>query len=180
MLSIIIAFPRIEDAKNIKNVLVRSGYEVSGICNTGSQAIGFANELDEGIVICGYRLPDMHYSELHNYLPKGFEMLLMASPAKLADGIDQSIVCLDMPIKTNDLISTLQMMTYQYNRQKKKNKDKPKQRSEEEKQVILKAKTLLMERNSMSEEEAHRYIQKTSMDSGNSMVETAEMILSMM
>lgn len=180
MLSIIIAFPRIEDAKNIKNVLVRSGYDISAVCCTGAQAISVANELDEGIVLCGYKLPDMHYSELHNYLPKGFEMLLMASPAKLANGVNSQIVCLDMPIKTNDLINTLEMMTYHYNRQKKKNKDKPKQRTNEEKETILKAKTLLMERNNMSEEEAHRYIQKTSMDSGNSMVETAAMILAMM
>ena len=107
-------------------------------------------------------------------------MLLMASPAKLANGFDSQIVCLDMPIKTNDLINTLEMMTYHYNRRKKKNKDKPKQRSDEENETIIKAKTLLMARNNMSEEEAHRYIQKTSMDSGNSMVETAEMILTMM
>ena len=34
-----------------------------------------------------------------------------------------------------------------------------------------------MERNRLTEEEAHRYIQKCSMDSGNHMAETAEMIL---
>ena len=39
------------------------------------------------------------------------------------------------------------------------------------------AKALLMERNHLSEEEAHKYIQKLSMDSGNNLVETAEMIL---
>jgi response regulator NasT len=36
-----------------------------------------------------------------------------------------------------------------------------------------------MERNSMTEEEAHRYIQKHSMDNGTNMVETAQMVLSM-
>ena len=46
-------------------------------------------------------------------------------------------------------------------------------------QLIKDAKALLMERNNMSEEEAHRYMQKVSMDSGNNMVETAGMILSM-
>ena len=37
-----------------------------------------------------------------------------------------------------------------------------------------------MERNHMSESEAHRYIQKNSMDTGTNMVETARMILSIM
>ena len=36
---------------------------------------------------------------------------------------------------------------------------------------------VLMERNHMTEEEAFRYIQKSSMDSGTNMVETAQMIL---
>lgn len=53
----------------------------------------------------------------------------------------------------------------------------PKKRTEREKKIISDAKNLLMERNHLSEEEAHKYIQKLSMDSGNNLVETAEMIL---
>ena len=45
--------------------------------------------------------------------------------------------------------------------------------------MIEKAKAFLMERNRMTEEEAHRFLQKCSMDSGNSMVETAQMIISL-
>ncbi len=180
MLSIIIAFPKIEDAMSIKNALTRNGYEVNAACTTGAQVIGIANELDDGIVICGYRFPDMHYSELNNYLPKGFEMLLIASAMKLEECTDNNIVCLSMPIKMQDLLNTLQMMTYNYSKRKKKDKDKPRPRSEADKAIIMKAKLVLMERNNMTEEEAHRYIQKNSMDSGTNMVEMAEMILSLM
>lgn len=180
MLSVIVVFPKLEDAQKIKNIIVRNGYEVNAVCTNGAQAVGIANELDGGVVISGYRLQDMHYSELFGYLPKGFELLLMASPAKLSDCVDNNIVCLGMPVKVNDLINTLEMMTYNYNRRKRKNRNKPKPRSEDEREAIQKAKAVLMERNNMSEEEAHRYIQKTSMDSGTNMVETAEMILSML
>ena len=37
-----------------------------------------------------------------------------------------------------------------------------------------------MERNHMTEEEAHRYLLKTSMDSGTNLVETAQMLLTLM
>lgn len=178
MLSIMIAFPKIEDAKNIKNILVRSGYEVNATCTSGSQTISLANELDGGIIICGYHLLDMHYNQLNSYLPKGFEMLLIASPKRFEDCMNHSIVCLRMPIKANDLLSTLEMMTCNYRRKKKQEKQKPKERSEADKKTIEKAKLILMERNNMSEETAHRFIQKTSMDSANSLLETAEMILS--
>jgi response regulator NasT len=167
------------DALSIKNLIVRSGYNVSEPCTLGSQIISLANDLDEGIVVCGYRFSDMHYSELNNYLPKGFEMLLVASPDKLEYCQDNNIVCLQMPIKTHDLLNTLQMMAYQYQRRKKKDKEKPKVRTEEEKAVILKAKLVLMDRNNMTEEEAHRYLQKNSMDSGTNMTEMAEMVLRM-
>jgi response regulator NasT len=180
VVDIIIAFPKIEDAKSIKNVLIRNSYEVRAVCTTGAQVVSLANELDAGIIVCGYRLSDMHFSELHDYLPKGFEMLLVASQGKWSDVTGNGIVCLGMPIKTQDLLNTLQMMTNNYIRRKKKEKDKPKQRTSEDKATIEKAKLILMDRNNMSEEEAHRYIQKTSMDSGTNMVETAEMIISMM
>lgn len=180
MLSIIVAFPKMEDAKNIKNILVRNGFEVCATCTSGAQVVGLANELDAGIVLCGYRLLDMHFSQLHNYLPRGFEMLLIASPTKMGEVVNNEIVSLSMPIKTHDLVNTLQMMTYNCNRRRKKAKDHPKQRTEVEKATIAKAKALLMDRNNMSEADAHRYIQKTSMDSGTNAVETAQMILTMM
>lgn len=55
-----------------------------------------------------------------------------------------------------------------------------KKRSQQEQTYIDQAKKALMEQKSMSEEEAFRYLQKCSMDSGRSMVETAQMILLMM
>jgi response regulator NasT len=159
---------------------VSGGFEVNATCTTGAQAITIANKLDEGIVICGFRLSDMMYLELNSYLPRGFEMLLLASPQKLLDCADGNILSLSMPIKIHDLLNTLQLMTYKYMRRKKWEKNKPKDRTTTQKETITRAKALLMERNKMTEEEAHRYIQKTSMDSGTGMVETAEMILAMM
>ena len=101
----------------------------------------------------------------------------MASPAKLEDSDISEVVSLPMPLKVQDLLNTLEMMMVQYRRWKKKQKNKPKVRSEGEKRTIRKAKELLMERNQMTEEEAHRYIQKISMDSATNLVETAEMLL---
>ena len=49
----------------------------------------------------------------------------------------------------------------------------------QEQELIDQAKALLMERNGMTEAEAHRYIQKCSMDSGTNLVETAQMVISL-
>lgn len=177
MADIIVAFPKLEDAKNLRKLLIRNGYEVNLVCDSGAQIVSAVNQLDGGVVISGYRFSDMHFSEVLEYLPKGFQMLLMASPGKLEDSDISNVVSLPMPIKVQDLLNTLEMMLGQYNRWKKKQKHKPKVRSEGEKRTIQAAKELLMERNQMAEEEAHRYIQKLSMDSATNLVETAEMIL---
>ena len=63
---------------------------------------------------------------------------------------------------------------------RRKMKSRPRERSSEERRLIDEAKALLMERNNMTESEAHRYIQKCSMDSGTNLVETAQMVLTLL
>ena len=83
-----------------------------------------------------------------------------------------------MPFKPDDLKDTLSMLLPGSFALGRKQKPKPKpQRSEEEKKLIEKAKLILMDRNGMTEPEAFRYIQKSSMDMGRTMTESAQMIL---
>ena len=180
MATIIVAFPKLDDAKAIKNVLVRRGYNVAVPCTTGAQTINVADSLSDGIIVCGYKLGDMMYSELYEYKPKSFEMLLVASQNLWADCINNDIVCAAMPIKINDLLNTLEMMEQAQVRRRRKMRSQPRQRSAQDQKIIDDAKHILIEKNNMSEEEAHRYIQKCSMDSGTNMVETAQMILTVM
>jgi response regulator NasT len=84
-----------------------------------------------------------------------------------------------MPLKVHDLLGTLEMMVQSQQRIRRKQRAMPKERSEEEKNLIAEAKALLMERNHMTESEAHRYMQKCSMDSGTNLVETAQMVISL-
>lgn len=121
----------------------------------------------------------MMYTELADCLPTHFEMLLMASQRVLSECVGSGIMSVAMPLKVQDLLNTLEMMAAGVERKRKKRKAMPKVRSDEDRKVLDEAKVLLMERNGMTEEEAHRYIQKCSMDSGTNLVETAEMVLSM-
>ena len=180
MTNIIVAFPKQDSARNIKKILMQNGFHVNAVCTTGAQALQSANELGGGIIVCGYRFVDMMYTELHEYLPAQFEMLLVASPANCGSRDVENLVCLSMPLKVNELLQTVEMMDYTITRRRKKARQAPKQRTEEENALIQDAKALLMERNNLSEEEAHRYMQKRSMDNGTGLTETAQMILSLL
>jgi response regulator NasT len=178
--NIIVVFAKLDDAKSIKNILVKNGMSVAAVCTSGAQALGYVDEFHDGIVISGYKLTDMICVELNNNLPKEFEMIVMASQRALNEVSGTGIIGLSMPLKVHELVNTVAMMSQSIVRRKKKLKEKPKVRNEQEASIIQHAKGLLMERNHMTEEEAHRYIQKHSMDNGTNMVETAQMVLAMM
>ena len=90
------------------------------------------------------------------------------------------MISLSMPLKAYDFINTMEMMLTNLERRRKRRKQEAKKRGPKQQELLRKAKELLMARNHMTEEEAHRYIQKCSMDSGTNMAETAEMVLSVM
>ena len=180
MINIIVVLPKIEDAKGIRGVLMKNGFQVIAACSTGAQCLSQLRDLNDGIVICGYKMTDMIYTELHDCLPAGFDMLLLASQAVLNAYRVNDIMCLAMPLKVHDLINTVDLMCQTIMRRRKRAKTRPKERNAEETALIQEAKELLMNRNHMTEEEAHRYIQKCSMDSGTNIVETAQMVLAMM
>ena len=180
MANIIVVFPKAEDAKNIRNILNRNGFRVIAVCTTGAQALNSMEGLQDGIVVCGYRFADMRYGELLEYLPEGFPMLLIASERYWGEAASDDLVCIGMPLKLHDLIDTLTMLEEAQARRRRKRRAQPKVRDEGDRAVIVRAKEVLIERNHMTETEAHRYIQKCSMDSGTNLVETAHMILDIM
>ena len=180
MFHIIVVLPKPEDAKSIRNLLVKNGFQVDGVCTTGAQALSRMDDFNDGLVICSYRMSDMMYHELRACLPKGFEMLLLASANVLQDCDLHDMMSLAMPLKVHDLVNTVDMMAQAIERRKRRERQRPRERSAEEEALIKEAKELLMNRNHMTEEEAHRYLQKCSMDSGTNLVEEAQMVLAMM
>lgn len=180
MIPIIVALPKAADAKGIRAILMKHDFTVVAACTTGAQVLSQIDDWNDGIVICGYKLADMIYSELHECLPDSVDMMVMASRNVMSECIGDDIVCLAMPLKVHDLVDVTAMMCQSVMRRRKRAKQKPKVRDEKEVALIREAKGLLMARNNMTEEEAHRYIQKCSMDSGTGMAETAQMVLTMM
>lgn len=179
MAGIIVVFPKREDGLAIKNLLVRNGFNAVASCTSGAQAISRADDLGEGIIISGYRLSDMTYSDIYDSVEGRFEMVLVASGERLQDE-DISVSTLTMPIKVRDLLNTVEMMEHNILSRRHSRRRKPHQRDPEQQAIIEQAKAVLMDKNNMTEQEAHRYIQKTSMDSGSNMVETAKMVLTIM
>ncbi|MDD3745210.1 MAG: ANTAR domain-containing protein [Anaerostipes sp.] len=176
LVNIFVLFPKQENGRAIRNILIKSGFNVTAVCVTGSQAIQRVEDLNTGLVICGYKFSDMLYDELRDYLPSGVKMLLMASQMYLDECYMDNVVCMPMPVKAHDLIENVGELVDEITFAQKKEKNKPKQRTREEVELLEEVKKLLMSNNQISEDEAHTYIQQRSMNSGVGLIEMARMI----
>ena len=175
--SIIIAMPKYEDAQHLSEMISNHGLLLDiDICQNAAEVLRKAHERDYGVVVCTKSLKDMTYVELSGYLPKFFGMIILTKDVELETFTDTTVKLM-MPFKPRELVSTIDMITGNFIRQIKKKNKAPLKRSVAEQRILDEAKSLLMERNGMTEPEAFRYIQKTSMDTGRSMVESAQMVL---
>ncbi len=179
MTGILIAFPKAEIGQKIKAKLMRGGYQVLGVYTNGARLIQEANSLQRGVVVCSWRLPDMMYAEIKEYLPPDFQMIVILPPGEEMGRQTQDVIGLTQPLQVHSLLSTVEMVVGNLQRLRRR-RGQPRPRSEQEMALIRRAKEVLMNRNGMSEPAAHKYLQKTSMDQGLSMMETAQMILAMM
>lgn len=178
MSSILVANSNEDSAKKIAAVLRSGGLNVSGVCAAGSQVINFTNRhYQGGVVVCSEKLKDMPSVNLPRVVGSNYDFvfILKAQPANPTD--NQAYIGLFMPINRIELISTVNMLLDLSGISSLSIKKKLANPSLDEKGVIESAKNLLIERNHMTEAQAHRFIQKKSMDNGKKMVETALIIL---
>ena len=178
MSSIVVANSNPDYAKKIASVLHSSGLYVGGVCTSGSQIIDFASKhYHGGVVVCSVKLRDMPAISLPRTVGGNYDFLFLVSPqlTSMADSLDHA--CLLMPINRMNLISSVNMFLNLSDYTPLSIKKKIQSGNFDEKQIILKAKNLLMVRNNLTEAQAHRFIQKKSMDTGRKMVETAMIVL---
>ena len=107
-------------------------------------------------------------------LPDSCILLVIATQAQLQFCDNEDIFRLPAPVSRSDLMASVRLALQMEHRLEKLVRPR---RNEEEKAIIEQAKALLMERNGMTEEQAHRFIQKRSMDNGTRMVQTARLVL---
>ena len=104
-------------------------------------------------------------------------MLVITSPVHMDEAVPMDRVAyLTTPLKVQELLQTLDLLDEPRGR-RRRGPSAGAARTEEERQIISRAKDILMERNHMTEPEAHRYLQRLSMEGGRSLPETAQMIL---
>lgn len=145
MSRIIVAIPKRETGIQIRNLLVRNGFDVIGVCTSGVQILNYADVLEEGIVICSCQLKDMVYGELRADLPQSFEMLVLTTGRHPVEETAH-IRTLSLPLKVQELLEQVRAMEEMFEWQRRKRRGRKSERNERQNQIISRAKAQLMER----------------------------------
>ena len=118
---IIIVLPKLDNAQNIKRILLTHGFQSAVACSSGASALQMAGQYECGIVLSGYHLSDMYYVELMENLPESYELILLGSPEKVADA-GSGMLALTTPLKAYDLLNTVEMVLGHFSHRYRNNK----------------------------------------------------------
>lgn len=171
---IVTVFAREEAQRRILRMLKAGGYAVAGCFFSGADVIRAVRKLECTAVVCSFRLRDMTAAELAQNLAPDTAVLVIASASNLDRCQGENLYKLPVPASRTDLYASVDMLL-QFRR--KRARRSPPQRREEAQRLIRRAKELLMDVDCMSEAEAHRFVQKRSMDSGLRLEQTARLII---
>lgn len=173
---IVVAIANDDVRKSVTEIIQKSGMRVRASVRSGSETVKAVRSMDGGVVICSPRLKDMSSDVLCGRLEDEAYYLVVGHPADLSQILSGEVFKLTLPVKASELIGSVRILT-QLDERRITEKLKPVKRSVEDNEVIAEAKEYLIDHRGMSEAEAHRFLQKTSMDTGTPVTEVAKTIL---
>lgn len=172
--NIFVAFGSEKAAGKVAAMLKSGGIYPSFITHTGSDLLGKLSQYDDGIIVCGTKLKDTVLFDLIDFIPEYFHIVAIGTVSFLDDLPNNRVFKLSIPLNRVDLICSVSMLINLDNHGALIHN---RFRSENEEIIIQQAKALLIHKYHMTEEQAHRYMQTKSMNSGEKMVNIARLIL---
>jgi len=160
-----------EDSRTkLFRLLASSGFQVFRSCSSGSELRRALSESEDCVVVMIGFTPDCKPDELMWDYRENIQILLIAKQSVLENVESPEIFRLTMPASGQAVIGAVEMLS-QLHRMKL-----PK-RTGENKDIVDRAKAVLMKKQGLSEPEAHRAMQQYAMNHGMKMAEFARQIL---
>lgn len=167
--NIIIGFHSKKTCLSVLNVLNNYGINPDFVCQSGLKIREMASYLGEGVIILGEKFLDELSINIIEDFWQDFNIIFIGSFGQINICEDKKAYKLATPLKQEELISAIEMQLY---------KDTPKKiRKNLENETLYKAKKLLFEKYNFTEDKAHKFIQKMSMEKRTKMIEIAKYII---
>ena len=172
MSRLIVAFESEVTRQRVCELFAASSFPVRASCRTGAEVIRAAHFMGGAVVVCGVKLADCTADQLYSDLEGLACMLVVAKPEQLEMCENPHIFRLPLPVNRHDLTASVRMLEQLAEMEQAR----PQQNAADQ-ELIRQAKIYLQEVRLMTEEEAHRYLQKRSMTTRRKMAEVAAEII---
>ena len=170
MVKIIVAFGDAQSRAKLASALEGAGLPVFRRCATGDEVLLTLNDCQDGVVICGAKLPDRTATELLDDIGPRALMLVVARPEALRFVDNPNAFQLSAPFTSSELGGAVNMLLQLYQMRFPK-------RSHDEKELIKQAKACLMAQRGLTEAQAHQALQRASMRERIKMADCARRVL---
>ena len=175
MQTVIVAFESGTISANIREILESGGEFSCLVCRSAAEVKRLVHKHHRCIIVCGFKLADETCEDLFYDLRSGCFMLMVAPQTRLELIETEGIFKFQSPIRRVELLASVRMLVqFQHYVPREKG---PVKRGGEEQRLIARAKAVLMDRHGMTEAQAHRFLQKQSMDNGVKLTDTARLVL---
>ena len=169
---VIVAFESEGASKRVCEMLTAASVPVRAACRTGAEVIRLVRYMGGGVVVCGVKLSDTTADRLYEDLDGQVYVLAVGKPEQLDMCDNPRVFRLPLPVNRYDLSASVRMLE-QLEEMSRRDVRPP----QDELETIRRAKLWMMEHEGLSEEEAHRRLQRQSMTARRRMAEVAASIL---
>ncbi len=170
MARILIAASSPSAREQLSRLLASSGFQVFRICASGSELRRALNECEDAIVILAGSLTDLKADELQWDWGERAHILLIGKPNVLESCESAEVFRLALPCSGQAVAGAVEMLSQLHQMRLPK-------RTSGDKSIVEQAKRLIMEKQKLSEAEAHRLLQQYAMNHGMKMADFAAQIL---
>ncbi len=164
---------------SVRSVLMNAGYGAA-LCTLGNEAIRNAEWITPRMVIVSYRLKDCMGADVADAF-RGICMVMLVIAPDI-DGYENysadHVLCVPGRARATELLQSVRLMLQMSSRVEKLTQERDAaEKSVQNQKIIQRAKALLMNEFKITENEAHRILQKRSMDTGMTLLNEAQIIL---
>ncbi|MBQ3761663.1 MAG: ANTAR domain-containing protein [Clostridia bacterium] len=156
--------------EQLSRLLASSGFQIFRLCASGSELRRALNDCEDAVVILAGNLSDLKADELQWDWGERAQILLIGKPDVLEACESEEVFRLALPSSGQAIAGAVGMLSQLHRMRLPK-------RTADDKSIVEQAKRLIMEKQKLSEAEAHRLLQQYAMNHGMKMADYASRIL---
>jgi len=174
MKSVLIAFSNPLMSRTVSSLLVHGGYAVEAFCKSAEDVLQVSESCASHVVVNGFSFPDMDLESLYHRLNGRLAMVTVLFPHQINMIKIREMAMISYPPSEDELLYAVERVDKYVS---SRGQSHPHVRTAEEILLIHKAKEIITDKLGATEDQAHRFLQRFSMNHGLRLADSAKKVI---